>query len=105
MKKIREKGIAPFLFALAAFLQVRMMSGVVSERADTGAGARERGRGIRRMTRRPTHPWSEENCSQCGHKPVVDSDLKFTRREKRFANIPIQIFQIKVQWQVLVPKL
>ena len=80
MKKIREKGIAPFLFAPAARLQVRMMSGVVSERADTGAAGwvvgTASGRGIRRMTRRPTHPWSEENCSQCGHKPVVDSDLK-----------------------------
>ena len=43
MKKIREKGIAPFLFALAARLQVRMMSGVVSERADTGAGGWGRG--------------------------------------------------------------
>ena len=30
--------VAPFLFAPADRLQVRMMSGVVSERADTGAG-------------------------------------------------------------------
>ena len=45
VKKIREKWVAPFLFALAARLQVRMMSGVVSERADTGAGGWGRGGG------------------------------------------------------------
>ena len=32
--------------------------------------------GNQKNDKAPTHPWSEKNCCQSGHKSVVDSDLR-----------------------------